>query len=105
MLEEIARSQDEAWQEQKALGVRNAERNKKFGIKPLETNSTGAEINQISKENTQMNAAAPITINPSSGGEGGKTSNNTSNVSTVTYQNNNIPDRQYSWTMGAVNAL
>ena len=96
---------DEEKQELKTRKFAEAIRRDRDAIKPVQTNSTGAEINQISKSNKEMQSA-PIIIAapaPASGG-GGKGSTNTNNVSSVTYQNNNIPDRSFTFNRGALAA-
>ena len=74
-------------------------------IKPVQTNSSGAQIDQISKSNKEMQSAAMIIAAPASGGgNNSKSASQTTNVSNVSYQSNNIPDRTFFWASGMLGA-
>ena len=69
-------------------------------ITPVESNNAGANMNALQADTEQANDAssdAPVIIpQGASGGGGGGTSN--TNVSSVSYANNNVPDRT-AWQM------
>ena len=61
-------------------------------------------MNEISKSNKEMLSTPIIIAAPVPTASGGKGSTNTSNVTSVTYQNNNIPDRTFTFNRGALAA-